>query len=466
MMKMPTHRQPALPLSLKTRISLLFTALAGVLLLALGSLWLTQTRNSIHEEIEAASRVASQWLLALDRQALGADQALALVQQVGRVRANGLEVVDGAGRPRYRAPTSSYKFGRQAPDWFAWLVQPDFPTLSLPLASYTVHLQPDPSRATLDAWDELTAMTGWAVALLALLFFAARFALRRTLQPLTEVMAALDKTGQGQFATRLPLYPVLELHSLAHSFNTMNDRLDDAVRDNVRLQSERSVAAAINGRLEEDRKAIARELHDELAQGITAVRALAGAIAHKGRDDSTLHGAAQSILAVAGEMHQGVRGILHRLRPPLQDGGLERALEQHLFQWQERHPHLRAHLDLAPSALTALDEDRAHTLLRMVQEGLTNAVRHASARNVWIRLDHRASRLTLTLDDDGCGLKRSSKTTTGSGLGLAGLRERLALLGGQLELGTSPEGGAQVRATLPPAPIPSFTHAALLGEKA
>jgi two-component system sensor histidine kinase UhpB len=435
--------------SLKTRVSLLCTALACVLLLFLGSLWLTQTRNSIHEEIEAASRVASQWLIALDRQGLPPQQALALVQQVGRVRANGLDVVDADGQLLYRAPSPSYKAGRQAPDWFAALVQPDFPSLNLPLATHTVHLQPDPSRATLDAWDELTAMTGWALALLTLLFLAMRFALNRSLQPLTEVMVALDKTGQGEFATRLPLYPVRELHHLACSFNAMNDRLDAAIRDNVRLQSEQAVAGAINGHLEEERKAIARELHDELAQGITAVRALAGAIAHKGRDDSTLHGAAQSILAVAGEMQQGVKAILQRLRPPLRDGGLERALEQHLYLWQERHPEVHVHLDLAADALPHLDEARAHALLRMVQEGLTNAARYADANNIWITLCNENAALSLQVHDDGKGLTTDHSASQGSSLGLAGLQERLEALGGQLTLSNGPHGGAFLQAFLP-----------------
>ncbi|GAB2180472.1 histidine kinase [Denitratisoma sp. agr-D3] len=454
---MITHlRQPftrLASLSLKTRVSLLCTTLACVLLLFLGSLWLTQTRNSIREEIEAASRVASQWLIALDRQGLPPHQALALVQQVGRVRANDLDIVDVDGRLIYRAPSPSYKAGRHAPAWFAALVQPDFPPLNLPLATHTVHLQPDPSRAALDAWDELTAMTGWALTLLTLLFLAMRFALNRSLRPLAEVMTALDKTGQGEFATRLPLYPVRELHHLACSFNAMNDRLDAAIRDNVRLQSEQAVAGAINRHLEEERKAIARELHDELAQGVTAVRALAGAIAHKGRNDSTLHGAAQSILAVAGEMQQGVTQILRRLRPTLRDGGLERALEQHLYLWQERHPAVRVHLALAPEALYQLDEACSHALLRTVQEGLTNAARYADARTIWITLDTEGNALSLRLDDDGKGLAANDAardaTRLGSGLGLTGLQERLEALGGRLALGASPHGGACLQAILP-----------------
>ncbi|HEY3432316.1 MAG TPA: ATP-binding protein [Rhodocyclaceae bacterium] len=436
-------------LSFKTRISLLCTALAAVLLLALGGLWLNQTRNSIHEELEAASRVAGQWLVALDKKSLADNLAIDLLREVGRIRANGLEVLDAEGTLRYRAPHSSYKAGRRAPDWFTHLVQPEFSTIEFPLGTLTVRLIPDASRATLDAWDDLSAMAGWAVALLGLLFLATRYALNRTLHPLMEVMAALDKTGSGQFATRLPLYPITELQHLAKSFNTMNDRLDASIRENVHLQSETAVATRINQHLEDERKAIARELHDELAQGITAVRALAGAIARQGRNEAPIHGAAQSILAVASEMQLGIKAILQKLRPTMNKGGLAQSIEQHLLRWQVFHPEISVHLALQEEALDCLDEAREHALLRMVQEGLTNAARHAEAHHVWIELTKENDHLSLDLRDDGRGLTQPVVSSDKSGFGLAGLEERLVLLGGELLLRSAPEGGLHLHARLP-----------------
>lgn len=438
-------------LSFRTRVSLLCTALASALLLALGGVWLAQTRNGIHEEIEAANRVAGQWLAALeqrslDHHALAEDEAVALLRQVGRVRANDLEAFDADGRLRYRGPEPSYKAGRQAPAWFAALLQPDFPAHELPLGPLTVRLSPDASRAVLDAWDDLAAMAGWALVLLGLLFLAARRALDRTLQPLEDVMAALEETGRGQFATRLPTgHRVRELQGLAASFNAMNDRLDAALRSNVRLQSETAVSRRIAGRLEEERRAIARELHDELAQGITAVRTLAGVVVRLGRDQAPIHGAAQSILAVAGEMQQGVRAILQRLRPAAADG-LARALEEHLLRWRQRHPDIAVSLDLEPEALAGLDAEQGHVLLRMVQEGLTNAARHALPSRVWIALDADERHFRLDLRDDGRGFSGAEPR---AGFGLCGLRERLALAGGELSLGPAPEGGLRLLARLP-----------------
>ncbi|RTL55833.1 MAG: sensor histidine kinase, partial [Rhodocyclaceae bacterium] len=254
------------------------------------------------------------------------------------------------------------------------------------------------------------------------------------------------KTVQGQFSTRLPLYPVPELMRLARSFNAMNDRLDEAVRHNVLLESEQAVAVRINARLEDERTAIARELHDELAQGITAVRALAGAIAQRTRDNEQLHGTAQSILAVTGEMQQEVRGILQRLRP---SSGLAEALERHLLAWRGRHSGIRLEAELGD--LPALDEAQSQALLRLVQEGLTNVVRHADARCVRVRLFCDGSHAIAEVADDGRGLKAARQT---AGFGLVGLKERVTCLGGQLVLETPVRGGTLLRATLPLASEP------------
>jgi two-component system sensor histidine kinase UhpB len=128
-------------------------------------------------------------------------------------------------------------------------------------------------------------------------------------------MDALDRTGRGRFDIRLPVFATPELARLSRAFNGMANRLRAAVDDNVRLETAHEVAEQMQARLQAERQSIARELHDELAQGITAVRALAGAIVQRAPDVPALHIPAQSIVAVTGEMQDGVRNILQRLRP-------------------------------------------------------------------------------------------------------------------------------------------------------
>lgn len=452
-------------LSLHTRLSLLLTAVVASLMLVLGGLWLSNTRDSIHEEVEAATRVCEQWLNVLAGEMRAAPSAaarerlLADIRAVGRIRANALEVIDGAAQRVYLSPQPTYKAGRASPAWFARITEPVFAPRRIAAGGLTLILSPDPSRASLDAWDSLSAMTAWACALLASLFSATRWALNRALHPLDQIKAALECTGQGRFDTRLPLYASRDLNRLATAFNGMADRLNEAVNDNVRLDSERELARLLQARLEAERRSIARELHDELAQGITAVRALSGAIVQRTAEHPALHGHAQSIIAVTNQIQEGIRRILQRLRP-LGDNAhtdLEQALQHYLELWQQHYPDLTLHADIRTGTLPVSDE-LALTVLRIIQEGLTNVVRHAAAAQVRLTLHTvpQADRawLELTLTDNGRGL--SCKTNNaGCGFGLTGMRERVAALHGELSVAGIAGGGTCLRARLPAIPMPA-----------
>lgn len=449
-----------LPMTLKTRISLILTTLVASLALAGGGLWLAHTRSATHEEVEAATRVAEQWLTVATKEARdgrpgAAATLMKQIREVGRLRANALEVLDGGGRRLYLSPPPTYKAGRAAPAWFTWLAEPRLAPRRIGAGELTLLLHPDPSRASVDAWDDLCALAGWGAALLLALFLASRFALARALGPLNQVMTALDATGRGRFDTRLPVYPVPELGRLARAFNGMADRLAQAVDENVRLDSERETARRLQARLESERRDIAGELHDELAQGITAVRALAGAIAQRCEARPDLQGHAQSIVDVTGQMQDGVRHILHRLKPPAQ-GPLDQALGRYLETWRRHHPGITVAAELSAGAV---GDDQSLALLRIVQEGLTNIARHAGAAQVRIVLTRETSAdaapwLRLDLEDDGRGLATPT-TAPGCGLGLAGMTERAAALGGELHLTSAPGRGTRLCARLPLAPAPS-----------
>ncbi len=442
---LPALRQAGL----HTRVGLVLCALAASLLLVLGGLWLHATRNAVHEEVEAATRVSEQWLKVVigELQALppGArgERLLAVAAGIGRVRANVLEVRDADGQLRHVSPPSTYKAGREAPAWFAGLLASPLPPRHLGVDGYRLSLLPDASRAVLDAWDELLGMAGWALLFLAALFAGVRQALGRALRPLDQVMQALDRTGSGRFDTRLPQFAAPELGRLARAFNGMADRLKAAVDDNVRLETAREVAEQMRSRLEDERRAeresIARELHDELAQGITAVRALGGAIVQRTAEQPALHGHAQSIVAVTGEMQDGVRRILHRLRPDADD--LSVRLARCVEAWRRQHGiALDSRISLPDGGV---DDELAQAVLRIVQEGLTNVVRHAQASRVELAVQAGDAELRVRLADNGRGAGRGPSGQAGCGLGLLGMRERVALLGGHLEF-TSPAGGGFV----------------------
>lgn len=439
-------------LSLHTRISLVLTSLAASLLIVLAGIWLHGARSGIHEEVEAANRVSVQWLSVfaaemrhVSPEALN-DRVLGLLRPLGRVRANDLEVIAANGAVLYASPQPTYKAGRSVPDWFSSALTPKFEPRSIEVGSLRLVIRPDASRSLIDAWDDLCWMAAWATTLLAILFMATRHALDRALRPLGQVMLALDSTGAGRFETRLPVFATPELARISRAFNGMADRLVAAVNDNVRLETEREVDAHLQGRLEAERSAIARELHDELAQGITAVRALAGAIIQRSGEQSALLVPAQGIVAVTGEMQEGVRGILHRLHPPTREG-VAADLARQLAKWQCQHPEiaLDSRIDFGHGPV---NEQAGHVLTRMVQEGLTNVVRHARATRVELLISRHAGAICVSLADNGIG-PASPSHNAGSGLGLRGMAERLALLGGELDMISRPGEGFRLVARFP-----------------
>lgn len=438
------------PRRLRDRISLLVTAVALAAVLLGGLWWGKTTRESIHEEVEAAARISQQWLTVMTREAVIDQDSHLLItrlEAVGRLRANVVEVFDAEGRLLYRSPESPYKAGRSAPAWFAALVEPDFPPRPIPAGDLQLRLKPDASRAVLDAWDTLVQIAGWALAAVVLLGLAIRQAITRALAPLDRLEEALAHTADGRFDTRLAQHGVAELDRLAERYNHMAEQLDRTLVHNARLEQDQAFIRAVNDRLEEERRGIARELHDEFGQGITAVRAIAGAIAQRSGEQPGLHGSAQAILAMTGQMQDGVRAILERLRRGQAPaaGQLDEALAAYCEHWAGCYPDIALRHSLAPIG-AALDEDYCLTLLRLLQESLTNVARHAHATEVEVSLAQEDRELILTVRDDGRGFDPSRPTDR---LGLAGMRERVAERGGSLEFEQPESGGTRVRARLP-----------------
>ena len=440
--------------SLQARLSLVLTVLIAVLMGIGAAVWMRETRQAIHEEVEAATRVAQQWLVVVlaERREGGAEaeareRLLGRLAAVGRIRANRLEVFAAGGQRLYVSPESPYKAGRDAPAWFAAQIAPELGARRLDAGALEVVLTPDTSRAVLDAWDHLVAALGWACALLLALWLATRLAIRRALAPLQQIHAALEHGASGRFDQRLPQYATCELALLARSYNRLADNLDESRATNARLEADQNLARTIQARLEQERRAIARELHDELGQGITAVRSIAGAIIQRTTQQPGINGSAQAILAMTTQMQDGVHTILQRLRSRSADSQvrIEEAIESYCALWASHHGDIR--VDCTIEALGEQVTDALGlTILRMVQESLTNVARHAHATRVEVRLGVRDDEIEVEVIDNGRGL---GENPAPGRHGLVGMRERIAELHGELELSSPPEGGLNVRARLP-----------------
>jgi signal transduction histidine kinase len=202
--------------------------------------------------------------------------------------------------------------------------------------------------------------------------------------------------------------------------------------------------------LEDERRYIARELHDELGQCVTAIQAEAELIRTLCSDvESRVSQCAASIGELGSRLYDGVHAMLRRLRPELLDVlGLSEAVRHVVKTWQLRHPAIRCRLYLQ-NAVDDVDEAVGIVVYRAVQECLTNIARHAQATAVTIRLARRIENemsgesLWLMVKDNGKGFAGKAE-----GLGLIGLRERVKAIDGRLCIGTR-GGGARIDVYIP-----------------
>ena len=202
---------------------------------------------------------------------------------------------------------------------------------------------------------------------------------------------------------------------------------------------------------EDERRNLAYELHDELGQSITAIKAVAVSIEQQStRDPRSITESADTIIKVSNRMYNVARNMMLRLRPPaLDELGLITALQDMIDDWNSHHEETFCSFSFEGD-MDSPGEEISISLYRIVQESLTNVVKHAAASNVKIRIaiiDYNNSQyVDMVIEDNGRGF---DNTVTRPGLGLLGMRERVEALQGNLQIDTRPGAGVRITITLP-----------------
>ncbi|MGH8727290.1 MAG: PAS domain S-box protein [Burkholderiales bacterium] len=560
-------------MSLRFRLNLLVTALMLLFLVAAGKIIVENVKNSIGEEIEAATKVTVQLLTTAiySSQFIPGAQTqrevlLDYLKNLGRVRSNEIRLLNSLGDVVYTSPPSTYKAGRYAPEWFTRLIAPEVKSTTLPIRGGVLHIVPDSSRAVLDAWDDLSHLIwvalGFVVAVNALVFWL----IGRSLKPVRNIVEGLSQMERGRFDVRLPEAGPPELSTVSHSFNRMAQTIQESVSENRRLAlvaqqssdaifiydtqgnivfsnlaaeklfgyasseilgrpvdtlipaelklpcatdrrtlenleahgigregkavlislsplvnpdddkvigricsvrditekkraeetarelaQNRELTRLIQHHVEQERRTLARELHDEMGQSATAIKTIGMTIANRAaQKDPAIHSQAKTIVSVAGQLYDMVHRIIRQLRPSALDHlGLPEALEDAVSSWRTHYPEIDFDLELAGD-LGNLGEDCNITVYRMVQECVTNVMRHAEASRVKIAVARGVGKgegLEVTVSDNGKGVLALDSER--GRLGLLGVRERIQSLRGSFELHGEPGKGVSVSAHIP-----------------
>lgn len=444
-------------ISLKLRLCLLITVLIALMMVAGGAYIVEQARQDVRAEVRSTMNLTGHFLDAqlavVQDRGLGQGVAVKLFQlrELRDVRHLIINFYDGHGNlldsnemPGDRKP--------DAPFWFVWLVRASTPPMEASRRTVSFNgyalgelvIQPDPTYEIDESWDTSSGL----LALLFLFFVAVNslvwWAVSRALRPVEYILGALGDIERGHLDARLPAFDLAELASIGVSFNHMAATLERSVADN------HSLTRRLMQMQEEEREYLARELHDEIGQCVTAIHADAVAIGNRGGEP--VREGVQSIVEAIARIKQMVRSMLKRLHPAALEGlGLGAALRELAGAFRQRHPQTVLQLTIAEE-LSGLKGELGISLYRIAQECLTNISRHASAASVQISvarvvLPGRSSPgLELAVRDDGCGF---DPQIAGRGFGLLGIRERVRSLGGFCRIDSARGSGTTIAAQVP-----------------
>lgn len=428
-------------MSLRVR---LLSAVVGSLLISLvlsgwASLW--HASRSVQVELRAALQVSAQTAAnAVGEIAPGADMA----RELGRVvrafdgdRHVRAVLLEDGGRPLLRSEPLVRPSG--APGWFTALLAPHLPPGRIEAGPSTLVLTADPRSEAGEVWTQVQDADLAVTLFCAVSVAFVTLAVRRALEPLDRLSAALSSLGAGDFAVRVPPEGAPELVRLATAFNAMSTQLGIAQAHNERLGRQLAAIA------EEERTELARDLHDEVGPFLFAVQLDAAAIERAAESPAVIE-RASAIREAVSHMQTQVRFMLNRLRNADPDGGgLAGELQGLVAFWRARKPQVA--FSLAVGALPEkLGEAERLAIYRLAQEGLTNAVRHGQPRRVGISVSADGGAIVTRIEDDGTGFAAGGQP----GWGLVGLHERMAALGGTLSVtAASGSSGSRLEARLP-----------------
>jgi two-component system sensor histidine kinase UhpB len=451
--------------SIRAQLLIIVLAIELVAAVLAGVVTILKARNSTRVEIDASVGLAKLFvteavqLVHDDKSPSDVLQSLPL--QLRFLRHVRISVRDAAGvrvSQIARAPDVPARAERSpAPAWFATLIAPPIESHAVPVMVDnrpigSILIVSAPGDEIAEVWENTLALAVVALLVTAAMMGALYVLFGRALAPLTGLVRGLADLEKQKYAVRLATPATREFFALYARFNALAQALDAARAENIRL-GHRLISAQ-----DDERRHTALELHDEVGPSLFGLKAMATSIADSiGETAGTIRQAipdrARDMLAIIEHLQVINRSLLNRLRPmALGHVALQELVAQVIRDRAREHPQI-AFASSIENIARSYGDTVDLTLFRCVQESLTNAIRHAQARNILVRINEiRATaaggaslRVELEVEDDGRGIAADAPP----GFGLTGMQERVRALGGDLAFAPRAGGGTIIRIVVP-----------------
>jgi len=414
------------------RLNLLVSAVFAIALSITIYATLQQATKDIGREVTAGVSFTHQLLSVAVN-----DQELLQSLLDGETRHVKISVVDEVYNGS-NEPTPEAEDDNEVPEWFMALI-PGLDKLTekeyyryLP-DGRALKLQADPADEVEEVWESVQHVFLIFVLSAALSNLAIYFGVRQGIKPVADFLAALTEIEKGRYTARLENYSIRELNELSGHFNSMAHSLEAAENDNRKLTHELM-------RLQETERAhLARELHDDLGQYLTGIKAQAYLVKANPDNSELVASVGGQISANCDAMQVSFRQLIRELHPViLEQLGLLEAIRTQVEVWQQSHQVLVS-LEL-PEEIETFDDAINTHIYRIVQESLNNVAQHAQARSVIICIKQDDDLFELKVVDDGVGYESACT----QGLGLRSMQERARCMSGELVINKIKSGSEVV----------------------
>lgn len=442
-------------LPLSWRVALLVAVTGAVVLLLSAVAMVVNARTAIKLEVEANRGLARDYVIAAVGSLMRENTPEAVVTflpgALYQPRHARITVVDRTtGLTHFpEVPSTAERDGEEAPRWFRRLLAPPIQQVVLPIQVGPriygdVLITSDPFDEIFEVWQDFRTLSVIGALAYALTLVALVVVVTRTLRPLNQMADVLARLETGDYAARIGSVSVPDLDRLAGHVDQLAVALEHTMGEKDALTRKLVTVQ------DEERRSVARELHDEFGPCLFGLRVEARAILEEAERSNAAKqvGHARSILEVVEQIQAANRALLGRLRPmTIGQLPLSQVLEDLLESLAGIGGDMTWSRDLSPE-LGVHDETTDLTAYRIVQEAATNVLRHAGASRIHVEArytDASGQRIAIRVTDDGKGIEPSHAT----GAGLQGMKERARSVGGCLSVRSAAGGGSTIEAQIP-----------------
>lgn len=431
-------------MSIRGLINLRIIASVVLIVIFSATIAIYQARSSVEREVNSSINLAVQMIQFGINQASSTSEErdvwlekIATMQPVRHLNIaikNNKGNLQGTNIPNFNEKVDA------PPGWFVKAVMVDFFThdYDIKIADGSIKalvITANPMDEINEAWGETKAFF-WSISLMLLIMFlTVNIVFNSMLKAVKAILIGLRQVEKGHFDHVLPTFNISEFNAIAIEVNSMSRALYTAQTNNQAL-------ARHTMKIQEaERQNMSRELHDEMGQSLTAIKAMAVTCQ---QTDTDVKAVTNTIVDICDHLSVVVRSMMKTLHPlSLTDLGLGATLSELVREWQRRSVKLQFDLNYDPS-LEQLSSDVTIHVYRIVQECITNIVKHAKASEVTILVLKQNNKVLITVSDNGQGKKLNSP-----GFGLLGMRERAENLGGKFTIESIKGVGVKVGVELP-----------------